>query len=160
MFSVTFCKIEIIILTKRFSLFEKSSRYLVVLCRGYPGCRDPHSLRNITENDQRSSARMAQLFYIWAVIVFAKCDMLPSMLRKFISLLFPWTKFKRLLIHIGNNVMPVSRNYQEIYYVKWIYFQKWFDYKLQWDPEEYGGVEMLYVPSEHIWLPDIVLFNK
>ncbi|XP_044736374.1 acetylcholine receptor subunit beta-like 2 isoform X2 [Chrysoperla carnea] len=38
--------------------------------------------------------------------------------------------------------------------------QKWFDYKLRWDPEEYGGVEMLYVPSEHIWLPDIVLYNN
>ncbi|KAK9880272.1 hypothetical protein WA026_010145 [Henosepilachna vigintioctopunctata] len=38
--------------------------------------------------------------------------------------------------------------------------QKWHDYKLRWDPSEYGGVEMLYVPSEHIWLPDIVLFNN
>lgn len=38
--------------------------------------------------------------------------------------------------------------------------QKWTDYKLRWNPEEYGGVEMLYVPSEHIWLPDIVLYNK
>lgn len=42
-----------------------------------------------------------------------------------------------------------------------IYFlQKWFDYKLQWDPDEYGGIEMLYVPSENIWLPDIVMYNK
>ena len=38
--------------------------------------------------------------------------------------------------------------------------QKWVDYKLRWNPEEYGGVDKLYVPSEHIWLPDIVLFNK
>lgn len=38
--------------------------------------------------------------------------------------------------------------------------QKWYDYKLRWDPEEYGGVEMLYVPSEQIWLPDVVLFNN
>ncbi|XP_026475783.1 acetylcholine receptor subunit beta-like 2 [Ctenocephalides felis] len=38
--------------------------------------------------------------------------------------------------------------------------QKWIDYKLKWDPDEYGGVEMLYVPSEHIWLPDIVLYNN
>lgn len=38
--------------------------------------------------------------------------------------------------------------------------QKWYDYKLRWAPEEYGGVEMLYIPSEHIWLPDIVLFNN
>lgn len=34
------------------------------------------------------------------------------------------------------------------------------DYKLQWAPSEYGGVTELYVPSEHIWLPDIVLYNK
>ncbi|KAG4065190.1 hypothetical protein HA402_007587 [Bradysia odoriphaga] len=38
--------------------------------------------------------------------------------------------------------------------------QKWYDYKLKWDPEEYGGVETLYIPSEHIWLPDIVLYNN
>ncbi|XP_066246979.1 acetylcholine receptor subunit beta-like 2 [Euwallacea similis] len=38
--------------------------------------------------------------------------------------------------------------------------QKWVDYKLSWTPADYGGVEMLYVPSEHIWLPDIVLFNN
>ena len=38
--------------------------------------------------------------------------------------------------------------------------QYWRDYKLQWDPEEYGGVKMLHVPSDHIWRPDIVLYNK
>ncbi|XP_043792483.1 acetylcholine receptor subunit beta-like 2 isoform X6 [Apis laboriosa] len=38
--------------------------------------------------------------------------------------------------------------------------QRWNDYKLKWNPEEYGGVEMLYVPSENIWLPDIVLYNN
>lgn len=38
--------------------------------------------------------------------------------------------------------------------------QSWDDYKLKWDPREYGGVEMLHVPSDHIWRPDIVLYNK
>ena len=38
--------------------------------------------------------------------------------------------------------------------------QYWFDYKLRWNPEEYGGVDSLHVPSTHIWLPDIVLYNK
>ena len=38
--------------------------------------------------------------------------------------------------------------------------QYWFDYKLRWNPEEYGGVNSLHVPSTHIWLPDIVLYNK
>ncbi|XP_071450354.1 acetylcholine receptor subunit alpha-like 1 [Hetaerina americana] len=38
--------------------------------------------------------------------------------------------------------------------------QEWNDYKLKWNPEDYGGVETLHVPSEHIWLPDIVLYNN
>jgi len=38
--------------------------------------------------------------------------------------------------------------------------QFWQDYKLKWNPEEYGGVTMLHVPSDHIWRPDIVLYNN
>lgn len=38
--------------------------------------------------------------------------------------------------------------------------QSWYDYKLRWEPKEYGGVEMLHVPSDHIWRPDIVLYNN
>ncbi|XP_018047385.1 PREDICTED: acetylcholine receptor subunit alpha-like [Atta colombica] len=38
--------------------------------------------------------------------------------------------------------------------------QSWHDYKLKWDPKEYGGVDMLHVPSDHIWRPDIVLYNN
>ncbi|XP_045137621.1 acetylcholine receptor subunit alpha-like isoform X11 [Portunus trituberculatus] len=38
--------------------------------------------------------------------------------------------------------------------------QYWFDYKLIWEPEEYGGAKMLHVPSDHIWRPDIVLYNN
>ncbi|KAH9413635.1 Neurotransmitter-gated ion-channel transmembrane region [Dermatophagoides pteronyssinus] len=38
--------------------------------------------------------------------------------------------------------------------------QEWYDHKLKWDPEEYGGVRQLYVPSEQLWLPDIVLYNN
>ncbi|ODM97751.1 Acetylcholine receptor subunit alpha-like 2 [Orchesella cincta] len=37
---------------------------------------------------------------------------------------------------------------------------EWEDHKFQWDPTEYGGVTELYVPSENIWLPDIVLYNN
>nr|XP_027228535.1 LOW QUALITY PROTEIN: acetylcholine receptor subunit alpha-L1-like [Penaeus vannamei] len=38
--------------------------------------------------------------------------------------------------------------------------QEWRDHKFHWDPDEYGGVRELYVPSEIIWLPDIVLYNN
>uniref|UniRef100_A0A915MGY8 Neurotransmitter-gated ion-channel ligand-binding domain-containing protein n=1 Tax=Meloidogyne javanica TaxID=6303 RepID=A0A915MGY8_MELJA len=37
--------------------------------------------------------------------------------------------------------------------------QEWFDRKLSWKPSEYGGVSVLYVPYEMIWVPDIVLIN-
>ncbi|XP_038640125.1 neuronal acetylcholine receptor subunit alpha-3-like [Scyliorhinus canicula] len=36
----------------------------------------------------------------------------------------------------------------------------WNDYKLRWDPAEYGGVEIIRVPSERVWKPDIVLYNN
>ena len=38
--------------------------------------------------------------------------------------------------------------------------QEWTDYRLSWEPAEYGGATRLYVRSEDIWLPDIVLYNK
>lgn len=38
--------------------------------------------------------------------------------------------------------------------------QVWHDYKLVWEPSEYGGVSTLHVPSEQIWLPDIALYNN
>ncbi|KAF0312559.1 Acetylcholine receptor subunit beta-like 2 [Amphibalanus amphitrite] len=37
---------------------------------------------------------------------------------------------------------------------------EWTDYQLAWDPAEYGNTTRLYVPSENIWLPDIVLYNN
>ncbi|XP_072519044.1 neuronal acetylcholine receptor subunit beta-2 [Salminus brasiliensis] len=38
--------------------------------------------------------------------------------------------------------------------------QVWNDYRLMWDPEEYEGVRKVRLPSRHIWLPDIVLYNN
>ncbi|XP_031759258.1 neuronal acetylcholine receptor subunit alpha-6 isoform X2 [Xenopus tropicalis] len=36
----------------------------------------------------------------------------------------------------------------------------WNDYKLQWNPEEYDGIEFMRIPADKIWKPDIVLYNK
>ncbi|XP_076845655.1 neuronal acetylcholine receptor subunit beta-4 isoform X2 [Brachyhypopomus gauderio] len=38
--------------------------------------------------------------------------------------------------------------------------QNWNDYRLSWDPSEYEGIDKLRIPSTHIWLPDIVLYNN
>lgn len=32
--------------------------------------------------------------------------------------------------------------------------------KLRWDPKDYLGITTVRVPSDRIWLPDIVLYDK
>ncbi|KAM9067019.1 neuronal acetylcholine receptor subunit alpha-3 isoform 3-T3 [Sarcophilus harrisii] len=36
----------------------------------------------------------------------------------------------------------------------------WNDYKLKWNPADYDGAQFMRVPSQKIWKPDIVLYNK
>ncbi|XP_039095151.1 acetylcholine receptor subunit alpha [Hyaena hyaena] len=38
--------------------------------------------------------------------------------------------------------------------------QQWVDYNLKWNPEDYGGVKKIHIPSEKIWRPDLVLYNN
>ncbi|CAJ0563897.1 unnamed protein product, partial [Mesorhabditis spiculigera] len=35
----------------------------------------------------------------------------------------------------------------------------WHDYKMRWDPIEYGNITTLQVPSGSLWKPDVLLFN-
>ena len=36
----------------------------------------------------------------------------------------------------------------------------WKDYGLTWDPEEFGNIQTLRLPSSQIWTPDILLYNS
>ncbi|KAJ8333325.1 hypothetical protein SKAU_G00422210 [Synaphobranchus kaupii] len=38
--------------------------------------------------------------------------------------------------------------------------QEWSDYKLRWKPSDYENITSIRVPSELIWVPDIVLYNN
>uniref|UniRef100_A0A6Q2YVS6 Cholinergic receptor, nicotinic, alpha 9 n=2 Tax=Esox lucius TaxID=8010 RepID=A0A6Q2YVS6_ESOLU len=38
--------------------------------------------------------------------------------------------------------------------------QTWFDAYLKWDKDEYDGLEVIRIPSNRVWRPDIVLYNK
>ncbi|XP_028308084.1 neuronal acetylcholine receptor subunit alpha-9-I isoform X2 [Gouania willdenowi] len=38
--------------------------------------------------------------------------------------------------------------------------QVWYDAYLKWDKEEYDDLEMINIPSDLVWKPDIVLYNK
>nr|ADF56010.1 nicotinic acetylcholine receptor alpha subunit 63a [Teladorsagia circumcincta] len=60
-------------------------------------------------------------------------------------------KLSQLLdVHEKNQIMTTN---------VWLQ-HSWTDYKLRWNPDDYGGVDVLYVPSDTIWLPDIVLYNN
>ncbi|XP_072237315.1 neuronal acetylcholine receptor subunit alpha-5 [Leuresthes tenuis] len=38
--------------------------------------------------------------------------------------------------------------------------QEWIDMKLRWNPEDYLGITTIRVPSDRIWLPDVVLYDN
>ncbi|PWA22494.1 hypothetical protein CCH79_00017322 [Gambusia affinis] len=38
--------------------------------------------------------------------------------------------------------------------------QQWKDVNLQWDPDAYGGIKKIRIPSTDIWKPDLVLYNN
>lgn len=39
-------------------------------------------------------------------------------------------------------------------------FQYWTDIYLSWNPDNYPGVQNLRFPSNLIWVPDILLYNR
>ncbi|XP_060561668.1 neuronal acetylcholine receptor subunit alpha-10-like isoform X2 [Ruditapes philippinarum] len=41
----------------------------------------------------------------------------------------------------------------------WLH-QHWKDESLNWNPDHYNGLEEIYVPSDTIWLPDVMLYNS
>ncbi|KAM8973495.1 neuronal acetylcholine receptor subunit alpha-5-like [Pelodytes ibericus] len=38
--------------------------------------------------------------------------------------------------------------------------QEWVDVKLRWPPKEFAGITSIRVPSDAIWIPDIVLYDN
>ncbi|MFH4980510.1 hypothetical protein AB6A40_007219 [Gnathostoma spinigerum] len=37
---------------------------------------------------------------------------------------------------------------------------QWYDYRLTWDPQKWNNIYKLHVPTESIWIPDILLYNN
>ncbi|XP_041850636.1 neuronal acetylcholine receptor subunit alpha-5 [Melanotaenia boesemani] len=38
--------------------------------------------------------------------------------------------------------------------------QEWIDMKLRWNPEDYQGITTIRIPSDRIWIPDVVLYDN
>jgi len=38
--------------------------------------------------------------------------------------------------------------------------QEWTDMRMTWDPDDFNNLNVLRIPANKLWLPDIVLYNK
>ncbi|XP_071557753.1 nicotinic acetylcholine receptor alpha3 subunit isoform X2 [Temnothorax nylanderi] len=108
---------------------------------------------------------------MWIVLVLISgCSGNPDAKRLYDDLLSNYNKLVRPVVNVTDaltvkiklklsQLIDVNLKNQIMTTNLWVE-QAWYDYKLKWDPKEYGGVEMLHVPSDHIWRPDIVLYNN
>uniref|UniRef100_A0A8C2F832 Cholinergic receptor, nicotinic, beta 4 (neuronal) n=1 Tax=Cyprinus carpio TaxID=7962 RepID=A0A8C2F832_CYPCA len=67
-----------------------------------------------------------------------------------------YNKLIRPAVSLAQLISVVSLNQTSTAFSK----SNWNDYRLLWDPAEYEGIDKLRIPSRHIWLPDIVLYNN
>ncbi|KAL4228144.1 Neuronal acetylcholine receptor subunit [Mactra antiquata] len=107
------------------------------------------------------------------VLMNLECEANDDAKRLYHDLLIQ-NKYNKLIRPVGNNtnepltvkmgirlsqIIDVDELNQVMTTNVWLR-QEWIDVSLQWDPVEYGGIKTLELPSENIWLPDIVLFNN
>uniref|UniRef100_A0A6G1SMP0 Acetylcholine receptor subunit beta-like 2 n=1 Tax=Aceria tosichella TaxID=561515 RepID=A0A6G1SMP0_9ACAR len=94
----------------------------------------------------------------------------PDANRLYEDLMMPYNRLLRpvqndndtLLVKLGlklSQLIDVNLRYQMMTTIVWME-QEWIDYKLKWDPDDYGGITKLHVPSEDLWRPDLVLYNN
>lgn len=69
---------------------------------------------------------------------------------------------QQLTVKMGlrlSQVLKMDEKNQIITISVWLR-QEWYDLRLQWDPNDYQGIKTLYIPSDQLWKPDIVLYNN
>lgn len=111
-----------------------------------PACLYRNGLRNDYRFDKKEPA--CYLLILWLSLTRLKDSILFS--KNFYNAHKNFIFFSISFQNLKNQIMTTN---------VWVE-QEWNDYKLKWNPDDYGGVDTLHVPSEHIWLPDIVLYNK
>ncbi|XP_019754066.1 acetylcholine receptor subunit alpha-like [Dendroctonus ponderosae] len=108
------------------------------------------------------------LFLIWVLLI--GCHANPDAKRLYDDLLSNYNKLVRPVANVSDalsvkiklklsQLIDVNLKNQIMTTNVWVE-QSWYDYKLQWNPMDYGNVDMLHVPSDDIWRPDIVLYNN
>ncbi|XP_050518806.1 acetylcholine receptor subunit alpha-like isoform X1 [Diabrotica virgifera virgifera] len=119
---------------------------------------------------QTSASGLLRAWLFSALVVHAVVAGNPDAKRLYDDLLSNYNKLVRPVVNTSDvlrvciklklsQLIDVNLKNQIMTTNLWVE-QSWYDYKLRWEPKEYGGVQMLHVPSDHIWRPDIVLYNN
>ncbi|CAM1306501.1 nAChRa3 (predicted) [Pycnogonum litorale] len=109
-------------------------------------------------------------FFVAFLILFDRCDGNDDANRLYHDLI---SRYNNLVRPVVNNtdvitveirlklsqLIDVNLKNQIMTTNLWVE-QYWHDYKLHWDPKDYGGVKTLHIPSDHMWRPDILLYNN
>jgi len=67
---------------------------------------------------------------------------------------------KNLTVTIGFSLLYLDYNDQtSVLTSRYYQYLAWQDERLAWSSDDYEGVDSLSMPSDHIWTPDITLYN-
>ncbi|XP_052101770.1 acetylcholine receptor subunit alpha-like 1 isoform X1 [Mytilus californianus] len=72
------------------------------------------------------------------------------------------SNLQRLTVKVGlrlSQLLDMDEKNQIMTTSVWLR-QEWFDQRLKWNPSEYGGIKMTHIPSDHLWRPDMLLYNN
>jgi len=81
-----------------------------------------------------------------------------DLLHNYVSIAKPT---QNMTVFIGLNLRYLQYNeYSGILNARFWQYLSWTDSRLAWDPEDYGDVKELSVPTDRIWVPDITMYNS
>jgi len=63
-----------------------------------------------------------------------------------------------LEVELGVSLVNLDLDRQIVSGTTWVRL-RWNDYRLTWNPSDYGGVDILRVPYDEVWTPDIEVYN-
>jgi len=65
-------------------------------------------------------------------------------------------------INVGVGMSIIDMNYDpsNILTANTWFKVTWQDYRLKWDPEQYGGIQNLKIPAYKLWIPDLSVYNS
>jgi len=89
-------------------------------------------------------------------------DLLDGYNKDVIPMLAPADKDKNaVIVNFGLNVISIDMDEDSAVLTTTAWVQhSWMDTRLEWDPEMYGGITAIRVPTDYLWRPDFEVYNS